>query len=126
MGASPSPGLMATGVIHQNAAHLLRRDGEKMHAVLQIMALLVDQFEVSFVNQSGRLQGMIGTLPAQITSGQLAQFVINQRHQLIESLLITTAPLKEQFTHFCAPILSHGAPLIRVKVLLFSSEDTAD
>ena len=81
----PSPALLrqpGTRVVNQNAPHQLSGNGEKVRPILPRNVLLIRKFEVGFVNQSGRLQGMARTLPPHEGRSQTPQFVVNQRNQL--------------------------------------------
>jgi hypothetical protein len=51
---------MPACMIHENAPHHLRRDTEKLRPILPGDAVLIDQPQVRFVNECGRLQGMFG------------------------------------------------------------------
>jgi len=55
---------MPAGVIDQDPAHNIRRDAEKMGAVLPLDVFLIDELQVSFMNKRGRLQRMVGALAA--------------------------------------------------------------
>ena len=48
----------AAGMFHEDPAHRLGRGAEEMTAVLPLLLFLPKQPKVSFVDQSGRLQGV--------------------------------------------------------------------
>jgi hypothetical protein len=92
--------LVAAGVIHEQVAHDARRDREEVCAVLPFEVLLVDEAQVSFVDERRRLQGVARGLPAQVAPGDAAQFVVDHRQQLVECALITLTPSHEQLSYF--------------------------
>jgi hypothetical protein len=49
------------------------------------------------MDESGALQGMSGPLAAQITMRQVAHFVVNQRHERLQRILVARSPSDEQF-----------------------------
>ena len=58
------------GVIDQYAANDLSADGEEMGSPLPLDAGLVDELEIGFVNESRRLEGVIGALAAEMSRSQ--------------------------------------------------------
>src|SRR5207245_7240275 len=75
-------------------------NGEKVCAILPVNSLTINEPEISFVNQCRRLHGVAGPLAAHVTMRKSAQFLMNQRHQLIESRFIAATPRGEEFSHF--------------------------
>ena len=61
---------------------------------------LIDQSNVSLINQSGGLQRVLGTLLGHVPVGQPVQFVVDQWRELIEGRLIPVAPGNEQLGNF--------------------------
>jgi len=86
---------MTACVVDQNLAHKLRSDREKMGAILPIRQVLLSQAHVCFVNQCGALQGMVGTFPLKVASGDSVEFAIDKRHQRIERGLVSVTPAHE-------------------------------
>ena len=75
---------MASSVLDQDAAHGLGGRSEEMTAVLPVRRLLgVHQAEVGLVDQGGRLQRLAGPLPGQLVGRQTAEFVVDQRQELL-------------------------------------------
>ena len=64
-------------MIHQQASHYLGRNAEEVGSVLPVYSRLIDQTQVSFVNQSGWLQGVIGAFTPQIIRRKLTQFIVD-------------------------------------------------
>src|SRR5437667_6921300 len=71
--------LMGAGMVHKDAAHQLRGDAVELRTVLPLRVLLIDQLEVSLVDQRRRLQRVALTLSPQIVTRQPAQLAVNQR-----------------------------------------------
>src|SRR5215467_13219458 len=87
---------MRTRVIDQNASHHLRGDRKKVCSALPGDVLLVHNAKKSFMDQGGRLQGMVRAFLAHGDMGHAAQFVVNQRDETKRRLLIAIAPLAKQ------------------------------
>ena len=58
--------------------------------------LLIDEANVSFIDQRRGLQCVAFSLPAHVAAGEPVQFVVNQRIQLVERGLVSVAPFSEQ------------------------------
>src|ERR1041384_2223249 len=91
---------MSARVINQDMAHYLRRDGKKMSPILPVHFLLIDQPEVRFVDESGRLWGMSRILAAHKDTSQPAQFGIHKWDQFIERGLVTATPSRQEERDF--------------------------
>lgn len=83
-------GLLASGLIHEDAAHGFGRGGEEMAAAVPLLLLLVVAHEpqISFVNQGGSLECLPGRLPGQPMRRQLPQLLIDERQKLLGGLRI--------------------------------------
>jgi hypothetical protein len=90
-------GAMAAGVVDQDLAHETRSDGYEMGAVFGVDWTLLDEAEISLMNQSGAAEGVVRALAAQVAMGNGSQFAINQRHEYIEGRLIPVTPSKQEF-----------------------------
>jgi hypothetical protein len=90
-------GAMAAGVVDQDLAHETRGDGYEMGAVFGVDWTLLDEAEISLMNQSGAAEGVVRALAAQVAMGNGSQFAINQRHEYIEGRLIPVTPSKQEF-----------------------------
>ena len=84
---------MLTRVHQENASHQVCRNSKEVAAVFPIHVMLIDQAQISLMHQRGRLQGVITTLLAQVVSGKAAEFVIHQRDQFGEDVLVAAAQL---------------------------------
>ena len=64
---------LAPGILHQDAANRLGRGGEEMAAMVPVLALWrPNEPEVSFVNESRRLQRVARRLVGQPSGGEAA------------------------------------------------------
>lgn len=61
---------------------------------------LIDETNVSFVYEGGGLESVTFSLAAHVTTREPVQFFIDERVQLVESGLISVAPLGEQLRDF--------------------------
>ncbi len=100
-------GLLAAGLIDQDAAHGLGRGGEEVAAIVPaLLGIVADQAHIRFVDQRGGLQRLPGILPGQSLRRQLAQLVVDQRQQLLGGLLVALLDGGQDagdFTHRDAP-----------------------
>jgi hypothetical protein len=79
-------------VIDEDAAHHLRCNGQEVGAVLPFHGIPFEQPQIGFVDQSRRLERVAHLLSAQIQPSQAAQFLLDERRQLLQRLGITPAP----------------------------------
>src|SRR5262252_7509978 len=89
----------SAGVVNQDAPHCLGRNRKKMGAILPVNGALVDQFEISLVNQGGGFQCLLMVLTMKILVRHSSQFAVDDRQQLAEGLLIPVTPLMKQLSH---------------------------
>ena len=66
-------------------------------SILTVHILLLDQAQVGFMHQRRGLQQMIGAFASHVIRCEAAQFVIDQRHELLQACLIPIAPCLEHF-----------------------------
>ena len=102
-GGADSPGAAAAfgvppraRVIDKDAPHQPCGDREKVRAVLPPDAREIDQPEVRLVDKRRRLERVSLPLACHLPAGQSPQLAVNERHQLLERLLIAAAPRDEQ------------------------------
>jgi hypothetical protein len=86
---------MTPSVIDQNAAHDLCGDSEEVRAVGPMNVFLIDETNVSLIDERGGLKRVTLSFPAHVTAGKPVEFVVDQRVQLVECGLIPIAPLSE-------------------------------
>jgi hypothetical protein len=86
---------MTPRVIDQNAPHDLRRDREEVGTIRPVHILLIDQANVRFVYQGSGLECVVFSLAAHVTASQAVQFVVDEGIQLVQSGLVSLAPLNE-------------------------------
>src|SRR5512138_3665973 len=67
-----------------------------MGAALPADVTLVDQLEEGFVNQSSRLQRVLGPFTPEIAHRHSAQFPIDDWHEGVECFAIATGPARKQ------------------------------
>jgi len=81
--------LLAASLLHENAAHGLCRGREVMAAMFPILLLFrVHQANIRFVHERRGLQGLTHWFPRQHAGRQTPQILVNQRQQLLESVII--------------------------------------
>jgi hypothetical protein len=76
--------LFAARLFYKDAAHGLCGGGEEMAAAVPLLRLLdIDQPEVGFVYQGGRLECVARLFLGQTLSGQLPQLLVDQGQELL-------------------------------------------
>ena len=64
--------------IGQDTPHQLRADSEKMCSVLPVDIPDIDQTQIDFVDKSGSLKRVIGSLGSHVTPRQAVQLFVHQ------------------------------------------------
>src|SRR5438876_6947662 len=88
--------VLVARIVQQDTAHDLRRNAEKMRAILPMNLLLIDKPQVGFVYQSRRLQRVIAILAPHIAVRQAMQLPFDKRQQFIQGRLIAVPPINQQ------------------------------
>src|SRR5208283_2441692 len=91
---------MTPGMVHQDSPHQLRRNGEKMGAILPLHALVVDQASVGFIHQRGCLEAVARALALHVAARQAAEFVVNDGGEFFQGAWVSSAPSAEQNAYF--------------------------
>src|ERR1700722_9011760 len=87
---------MTPCMLHQNAPHQLRRNREKMGAILPLHAFIIHQTHVRLVDQGCCLQAVAGPLTSHVAPRQAVQFAIDDGSQPVERALVSLAPCAQQ------------------------------
>ncbi len=72
--------VMRPRVLDEDLAHESRGDAVKMRAILPGHLLVIDQLQIRFMHERGRLQGVIAAFALQVSAGHTAQFFVNEGH----------------------------------------------
>ena len=83
-------------MVHEDAAHHFGGHREEVRAVLPTRPILIDEPEVGFVNERGRLEGVVAPLPAQIGCRAPPQVLVNQLEEIVARLHVATPPGAQQ------------------------------
>jgi hypothetical protein len=70
-----------------------------MSPVLPLDPSVIYESKVCLVDQRRRLQRVVATFARHVPTGDAAQLLINQRHQLRQRGLVAVAPVDEQLAH---------------------------
>jgi hypothetical protein len=97
-GAALRGGVLAR-VVDEDLAHQLRGDAEKVGAALPARPALVDQTQVSLIDERRGLQRVPGPLAAQVAVRQLMQLTLDERQQTVEGIGVACGPGGEQVGH---------------------------
>ena len=87
---------MTTSVVHEDAAHDLRRDTKEVRAILPIDLALVNEPDVRLMDQGRRLQGVVGALAPKLARGDAAELGVDEGQQLTERSAVAATPIAEQ------------------------------
>jgi hypothetical protein len=93
-------------MVGQDATHHLRGDAEEVRSVLPVDVALADQAQERFVDEVVGLKGLPDVLVIEVTSGQAAQLVVDQGHELVERLVVAAPPLDEEPRHVVGRVMS--------------------
>ena len=86
--------------IDQNPAHLSGRHRKEVRAVLPLDPVDIDEPQIRLVDQGGRLQRVSRALAVHVPLRQPPQFLVNERRQLVERLLIALAPCNQELCNW--------------------------
>src|SRR5439155_20055620 len=78
----------AAGVLDEDAAHGFGRRSKEMSAAIPLWMIFSDQSQPRFMNQRGRLEGLVWPLLRHLRRSELAQLIVHERQQLIRSLRV--------------------------------------
>ena len=97
--AGPFGHLAPPGVIYQDPAHHLGRQGEEMRSILPIGVPLVDESEVRLVDQRRRLQQVPRLFVPESGRRPAAQLLVDDGDERVTRGEIPSAPRVEQSRH---------------------------
>ena len=86
-------------MIHENSAHHLRRNAEKMRSIPPVAMPLIDQTQVELVHERGRLQREAAPFAAKLACGHPTQLRVDERQQLVEGIGVTSPPFSQKRRH---------------------------
>jgi|GEM_PF-3696058 len=107
----------ASGMVHQNPAHGLSGDTQKVRPALPRHPPLVNQADIRFVNESGCLEGMVGALMPHAVPGQQTELLVNNRQEPIQGVVVSMAVVQEdagRFVHVEGHVSSDGACIYQI------------
>ena len=105
---------MSACVVDQDPPRKLRCDSKEMSPALPVDRPLLDKLQVSFMNQSRRLKGVVDSLFTHVTSGQLAQFAVHDRDEL-RGRAIVSAVRADSNNVTSSPSLISGGDILPLK-----------
>lgn len=87
--------MLPASVIDEDVAHQGSRHAEKVRSARESHAIDVDESKVHLVNQCGCLERVPRRLASETTPCHPAQFVIDERDQVVERRGVSLAPAQE-------------------------------
>ena len=86
-------------MVNHDVAHQLRGRRDKVGPALPDRLGVINQLQVGFVENGGRLQRVADPLPAHVMVGEPVQFRMQQREQFPQRFLVSVAPFAKQLGH---------------------------
>jgi hypothetical protein len=83
-------------VVHGDLPHGDGGDGQEVAAVVPVGARLIDQPEISLVDQPAGVERIVPGAPAQLDAGDPPQVLVEQRHQLVDGVRVAGAVRLEE------------------------------
>ena len=88
--------LAIPGKVDEDSSHQLCGDGKEMRPVLPLDSARVSQPEIGLVHERSGLQGMPRALTCHVAACQPMEFVVNERREAGQSVLIAAVPGEQQ------------------------------
>ena len=83
-------------VVDQNLPHHAGRDSEEMNLIGELSLLPVEELEIGFMNERGRLKRVIGTLAAEVPGSHAVQLSVEGGREFVQRRGISSVqPFKE-------------------------------
>src|SRR5689334_4412223 len=92
-------GTMTARIVHKYLAHQPGGNSYKVLTVLGLIWALLCQTQISLMHQGRSLQGVARALALQVVMRQRTEFLVDQRNQGIERLLVSRFPLFQQLAY---------------------------
>lgn len=102
-------------VINEDAPHRFGGGGEEMRAVAPFGLIISAKPQPRLVNERGGLQSLSGIFARHLLRGQLAQFFINQREQLIRGVRVALVNALENDGEFAH---AESVTVVRLRIQL--------
>jgi hypothetical protein len=67
--------------------------------IVSFKGFLIGESKIGLVNQSGALQGVPRALPLEMVMRDLAQFLVDKRHEHLKSLPVSCSPSHQEFAY---------------------------
>ena len=80
-------------MVDEDAAHHTSRYREEMRAVLPLDRFAVDQADIGFVDECGRLQAVPHALSGHAAARDLVEFLMDERDQSLAGVVVSLAPI---------------------------------
>ena len=88
-------------MVHENAAHDSRGDGQEVRAVLPRHVVSGNQPQIRLVDERRRLQTVTDGLMTDVPPRDAMEFIVDERNQPFEGTVVALAPFEQQSGHFC-------------------------
>jgi hypothetical protein len=103
-----SEGLLASGIINEDAPHGLRGGGEEVRAIIPGGLIVTPQSQPRLVHQRSGLQGLPGIFARHFLRGKFAQLLINQGQEFIRRVLIALVNALKDDGEFAHTVMITG------------------
>ena len=102
---------MSPRMIHENLPHGLSGNGQEMRPALPSDACVTDELQVGFMNQRGRLKGMVLSFPVQVSRGKCSQFGVDVLKQLLSGRAVPRFAFVQELSDLRRSARFHGRPI---------------
>jgi hypothetical protein len=89
-------------VIDEYPTHQTRRNSEKVCPILPSNLACISEADERFVDEGGRLEGVILPLPSHVAARETTKLRLYERHEPLECTLVAIAPGSKQVRHSCS------------------------
>jgi hypothetical protein len=89
-------------MVYEYLPHDPGGNSKEMAPIFRSQGHVADKSHVRLVDQTGRLQGMLGSLLREILCSTPTKLVINEREQTVGSILVSILPLLQEVGYFMA------------------------
>ena len=91
---------LAPRMVEEHTPHKLRGDAEEMTSILPIDLALIEQTQIRLVDDRSDLEPIVPPFADQAARRKHTQFVVNERHQLVERVSAAILPLVQKLCDF--------------------------
>src|SRR6266576_7152691 len=116
---------MAARMVDQDPPHDLRSDAQKMCPASPVDGALLYQLEISLMDQSSCLQGMVRAFSPHIPVCESPHLVVNQRNEFRSPFLVSVRQVGQENGYFTGGCFHLATPPISPQIWYLDSNSTS-